>query len=193
MEVTTDIPYIVERAENVSVLSDFFCGIKQMDDFIHQHDGLKLYVESKLTNLWIIRRESLIIGIFALSKSSLILNSYDVRDVKTENSENLETIFEQVESFPALKIDYLAIRNDFRGKRIGSEVVGLIREKILDDRLSATMFIIVEAYDTMSYSSVGFYRKNYFKESEYGLVKNQNKRREGKLVDTKLMYLPLIK
>lgn len=53
------------------------------------------------------------------------------------------------------------------------------------------MFIIVDALDIEEYSAVNFYKKNYFKYSEYGIVKNQNKRLYGERTDTRLMYLPL--
>lgn len=188
-----DLPYTVERTEDVSVLFDFYCGIEEMDKFIHSYEGLKLFVESKLTNLWLIRQEKSIVGLFALSKSSLILNSYDIRNVRARTPQAMESLFEQIDSFPALKIDYIAIQKDFRKRGTGSDVLGLIRDEAINDKLSSTLFIIVEAFDTELYSSVGFYKKNYFKESEYGMVKNQNKSREGISVDTKLMYLPLMR
>lgn len=152
------LPYTVERTDNVSVLSDFYCGIDQMDAFIHDKSGLKLYVDSKLTNLWIIRQGEITVGIFALSKSSLILNSFDFKTVKPDAIPNLESLIEQVESFPALKIDYIAIQKDHRKNGIGSGILSLIRDKALEDDFSATLFIIVEAFDTPSYSSVGFYK-----------------------------------
>lgn len=195
MEVKDDmcLPYIVERVDNISSLADFYCGIDQMDNFIHAQNGLELFVESKLTNLWIIRQGSIVIGFFALSKSSLILNTYDIRNVQSDSSIPLKSLFEQIQSYPALKIDYIAIQKNLRSRKIGSRILGLIREKALSDELSSTLFIIVEAFDVASYSSVGFYKKNYFKESEYGIVQNQNKSRDGISVDTKLMYLPLFK
>ena len=190
---TFPLPYIIERATDTSVLSNFYCGIEQMDSFIHRRDGLRLYVESNLTNLWLLYEKEIVVGFFALSKSSLILNSIDLGNIHDESSSNLHSLFDHIESFPAVKIDYIAIRKEYQKTGIGSGLLWMIRERVINDILSSTLFITVDAFDTHSYSSVGFYKKNFFRESEYGLVQNQNKSREGKMVDTKLMYLPLLK
>lgn len=100
---------------------------------------------------------------------------------------------DHIESFPALKIDYIAIQEGHRKMGLGSDILSLIREKALEDEFSATSFIIVEAYDSPSYSSVRFYLKNCFRQSDYGLVKAQNKSREGITGDTCLLYLPLVR
>lgn len=181
---------IVEKVDDISSLTDFYCGVKSMDTFIHsKYNGLNDFVTHGLTNLWIVRECDEVIGFFALSKSALILNSFDIRNLEDETNSN--DIFELRESFPALKIDYLAIREDLKFKGLGSDLLLTICDGAKSDRFSATMFIIVDALDTPEYSAVEFYNKNYFKESEYGLVKNQNKQIYGDKVDTKLMYLPL--
>lgn len=192
MSLNSDCKYKLERTDDVSVLSNFFCGIAYMDNFIHNDDGLKLFVEARLTNLWIVRQENDIIGFFALSKGSLVLSTQDICDVKSESNLSFQSLIKDVDSCPALRIDYLAIRKDYRGRGIGSGILDAIRQATLEDKLSSTLFLIVDAYDTNSYSSVGFYRKNFFKMSDYGLTKNQNKMLwQGINPDTKLMYLPL--
>lgn len=181
---------VIENVDNTEMLSDFHCGIPSMDDFIHKkRNGLNDFVIHGLTSLWIIREADQVIGFFALSKSALILNSIDVREIEGSGSE--KDIFELRESFPAIKIDYLAVSIDHKSNRLGSEILSIIREGAIRDKFSASMFIIVEALDTPDYSAVGFYRKNFFRESEYGLVKKQSKRIYGERIDTSLMYLPL--
>lgn len=181
---------VIENVDNAELLHNFHCGIPSMDDFIHKKkNGLNDFVIHGLTSLWIIREGDQVIGFFALSKSALILNSIDVREMEENGSE--KDFFELRESFPAIKIDYLAVSDHHRSNRLGSEILSIIREGTIRDKFSASMFIIVEALDTPEYSAVEFYRKNYFRESEYGLVKKQSKRIYGERVDTSLMYLPL--
>lgn len=92
----------IERALNVSALASFFCGVKSMDRFIHdEHNGLGKYVENGLTNLWIVRQDGLICGFYALSKSSLIINSEDIRNLSRK--EEGYYWFDLESSFPSVK------------------------------------------------------------------------------------------
>ena len=45
----------IRRADDTSALLNFKCGIKAMDDFIHDKEkGLAKYIEFRLSKLWLV-------------------------------------------------------------------------------------------------------------------------------------------
>lgn len=47
---------VIENVDNTSSLSDFYCGVLSMDEFIHKkHEGLNDFVVNGLTSLWVIK------------------------------------------------------------------------------------------------------------------------------------------
>lgn len=47
------------------------------------------------------------------------------------------------ERFPAIEIDYLAVRKDKRNANLGTLIINAISEKAATDELSATIFLTV--------------------------------------------------
>ena len=184
---------IFERVDNVASLSNFNCGYTPIDSFIHDKEkGLERYVTSGLTALWVVKAEELPVAFFALSKASLILNSFDNQVLQRDGVKIDQDIFDTKDSYPAVEIDYLAVDENWRNKGLGEHIISKIYEQCLKDRLSATMFITVEAIDTGGYSAVGFYKKCGFKESEYAINKRlSNFNFTGSQSLTKRMYLHL--
>lgn len=183
----------IERADSVSALSDFYCGVKPLDDFIHNLDnGLDFFIKKHLTNLWIVFNHDEPIAFFALSKSNLVINNLDKQTLLNHyNWEIDEDIFLKKSSYPSVEIDYFAIKNTYRNKGIGRLILSEITNKVLIDKLSATMFLTLEAYNTPSYSSVNFYKKCEFQISEHGMLQNQYKERYGERSLTIRMYKTL--
>ena len=184
---------IFERVENVASLSNFNCGYKPIDSFIHDKDnGLEKYVTSGLTALWVVKSGERPVAIFALSKASLILNSFDNQVLKRDGVKIDPDIFDTKDSYPAVEIDYLAVSENWRHKGLGEHIIAKIYEQCCKDRLSATMFITVEAIDTKEYSAVGFYKNCGFKESDYAINKRlSNFTFTGSQSITTRMYLHL--
>ncbi len=166
--MTQEFPQlIIERVEDVSALSNFYCGYKPMDVFIHNKDkGLNKYISEGLTNLWIVKTDQDVIAIFALSKSSIVLNTYDFNELTRQGVKIDPDIYDVKENFPAIEIDYLAVDSDYRNKGLGEYVIEKIYERACEDYFTATMFLLVDAIDTPHYSAVGFYKKCGFKRSE---------------------------
>ena len=68
----------IRRADDTSALFDFQCGVKSMDDFIHdQANGLAKFIKLRLSKLWIVYENEKAVAFFALSKDALMLNSDD--------------------------------------------------------------------------------------------------------------------
>lgn len=191
--MTTDVPQLtIERADDISALSDFSCGLKSMDDFIHNRDkGLQLYVKLGITNLWIVKESQAVVALFALSKNVLRLSSSDKSVLDAQGVSIEESIFESKETYPSIEIDYIAVSKDYSHKKIGSFLINAIAKRAVEDDFSATMFITVEAIDTKEYSAVPFYRKCDFKDSEHGLIRNQNMQIYGEESLTRRMYRPI--
>jgi len=190
-----------KRAFDINALTDFNCGVKALDDFIHDRKkGLEKLISLRLSNLWIVFNDledsSEVIGFFALSKDALILNNMDLKNLRTESKEeDDEEQFWDQEKYSAIEIDYIAIQEKYRNHHIGSDIINLIADRAANDPLSATLFLTVEALDTKEYSAVPFYRQCNFLPSE--LAKNKqiyNQIHQGIMPTTQRMYkliLPL--
>jgi len=141
------------------------------------------------------------VAFFSLSKDTLILNSEDIRQIG--NNKAISSVppsqdegkFWEQEKYPAIEIDYLAVCERIRKDpkyHLGTFIIEFIAKRAIEDQLSATMFLTVEALDTRDYSAIEFYTKCGFEYSEHGLVKNQNKIVNGEIPTTKRMYRLLI-
>lgn len=173
-----------------------------MDDFIHDtENGLTQFIGYGLSSLWIVYEDDDVVAFFSLSKDALILNYEDIRSIsnhKTLNSilpSSDENKFWEQEKYPAVEIDYLAVCEERRLNpeyHLGSSIIEFIARQALKDQFSATMFLTVEAFDSLNYSAVSFYKKCGFELSEYGRTRNQNKIINGEIPTTQRMYRLLI-
>lgn len=183
---------IIERVDDTSALSNFYCGLPSMDKFIHDAEkGLNEYVRLGLTKLRIVRSGKEIVAIFALSKGTLVLSSFDWRKLDKDGLKISADIFDTKDTYPSIEIDYLAVSKNWRNKGIGHFILNEIALKAIEDDLSATMFLTVEAIETKDYSAVGFYKKFNFVDSDHGMTRNQNMIIRGNAPQTRRLYRPL--
>lgn len=191
----------IVRVDDTSALSDFYCGVKPMDDFIHDPvNGLEKFVKLRLSNLWIVFEGEMAVAFFALSKDALILNNEDILRIK-DNKDNVaipsddEGLFWSRERYPALEIDYLAVREEKRnasGMHLGTCLIDAIEVQAANDIISATMFLTVDAFDTKEYSAVGFYKKCGFEFSDVAQKRYDYDSIYGDTSDTRRMYKLII-
>ena len=187
-----------ERAEDVSALLNFKCGVKQMDDFIHsEHEykdkGLLKHIEFGLSYLWLVYEKEKVIAFFTLSKDVLILSSADKDMIEKSPKANTfpngnEKKFWERGKYAAIGIDYLAVSKEKQKNKIGTAIIAKIEEYAREDKLSSTLFLTVEALDNEKYSSTDFYKKCGFRLSEAGKTRNENMEREGLEPFTIRMY-----
>lgn len=138
---------VYERTDDASVLSDFYCDIQEMDDFIHlrlqtrldRKDGLQFFV---------VKEGDFIVALTAIKESTIELH------VEREG----------VFSAAVLEIEYLAVRSDLQRKHIGKQIVEWIENDAIRD-FPGTKFLSVRAfYDKdIDYSAVPFYRSCGFR------------------------------
>ena len=158
--------YEFKRVDDTSTLFDFESGVEPIDKFIkNKEKGLEKFIKLRLSNLWVVFERGEAVALFALSKDAIMLNNEDRRNIEQDKdkasalvpSGNEEKFWEK-ERFPAIEIDYLAVRKNKRNVHLGTLIIDAISERALEDELSATMFLTVEAYDTKDYSAVEFYK-----------------------------------
>lgn len=189
----------IVRADNISALSNFKCGVKSMDDFIHDSEnGLAKFIKLRLSNLWLVLEDGKAIAFFALSKDALVLNSEDRRVIesKEKNAAALPTSddadkFWDKEKYPAFEIDYLAVCKEMRDnpdEHIGTFIIEEICKMADADIFSATMFLTVEALDTKEYSAVKFYQNCGFEFSDVAQNKYNYDSMFGNQPTTRRMY-----
>ena len=183
-----------ERAEDISALLNFKCGIKQMDDFIrNKHKGLQKHIELGLSHLWLVYEKEKVIAFFVLSKDALTLNSEDKHMIEMRQKTDFFPHFDEEhfwiqEKYAAIEIDYLVVAEEKQRKGIGSFIIASIEEYARNDKLSSTLFLTVEALNSKEQNAIEFYNKCGFRLSEVGKTRNENMERFGDLPLTIRMY-----
>ena len=183
------------RAEDTSALKNFKCGIQSMDDFIHdEYNGLAKFIKLRLSNLWLVYENNIVVAFFALSKDALMLNNDDRQAIEHNRmlaSPEDSDMFWDKEKYPAIEIDYLAVSEEKREKannHLGTIIINEIAKQALRDEFSATLFLTVEALDTKEYSAVDFYRSCDFEFSEVAINQYNYKMVYGNQPSTRRMY-----
>lgn len=195
----------IRRADDTSALFKFRCGVQSMDDFIHDpKDGLAKFIKLRLSNLWIVFEGEKAVAFFALSKDALVLNNEDRKTIERDKEkatalaapEDADKLWEK-DKYPAIEIDYLAVCKEKREEpedHLGTAIIQKIAQFAAVDKLSATMFLTVEALDTKEYSAVKFYRNCDFEFSDKAQNEYNYKSMIGNQPTTRRMYkliLPL--
>lgn len=160
----------ITQVNDTSCFVDFYCGIDEMDDFIH--NGLALSVSNNFCKLYKVANTDKVIALFALTFDSLYLDYEDKEDLQLfyEVSDNYSDVFWNKRHYPALEISYLAVSLDMREKGLGSFLIEEIAYKARSQTIAGCQFLTVEALSRSqagNYSAVGFYSRLGFSPCEY--------------------------
>lgn len=137
---------IYERTDDMSVLSDFYCGIEEMDTFIHNRLLAKINVMPELES-YIIRENGDIVAMTAIREKPLEIK-------KTDGSRY---------SIDSLEIEYLAVRQDLRETGIGELIIDWIDNKARKEHPNCRYLSVNALVDPdYGYSAVPFYEKCSF-------------------------------
>ena len=165
------IELVFERIDDASVLSIFYCGISDMDDFIHEK--LQGYLNRTGCEAFVIKQKDEIVAMLSLGNDTLNLDDDDKDDMRsgyipkpTIALEDQSFLAEK--EFPAVEITYLAVEKGRRGQGIGEYIISQVEAKVQRDNPECE-FITVEAYKTKDYSAVGFYDRCDFTPAELPL------------------------
>lgn len=166
----SDCDFVIEKLDDFDRLRNFFCGVPQMDDFIH--GNLKRCNDNHYCTTFVVTegQSKDVVALFALSFDSVNLDSDDFEDIHTGTSgtdlmdvdDVFREDFEQKYTYPALEIAYIAVRKDRRGENIGIDLVNEIAEWAKKQDMAGCVFLTVNALHTKEYSAVRFYEKCKF-------------------------------
>lgn len=164
-----DVAYKIELLSDFKLLSDFNCGVKPMDDFIHS--DLEIYTKNHYCSTYCVKASSgKVAALFALSLGSIILDPDDFEDINIGASETdrpkvdeqTRSDFENKYVYPALEIAYLAVDSQYQKMHLGSAIIEEIVKYAKTQTLAGCIFLTVKAYHTKEYSVFSFYEKCRF-------------------------------
>lgn len=153
-----------ERTTDASVLSDFFCGVSSMDEFLHQE--LQDYVSMGNCQMYVVREDNDIVAMFCLDNNSL-----NLADSVKENMQkgikpcpltvsDADSPFWYRPSYEAVEIAYLAVSKDRQRQHIGCYIIERIMERVACDEIyNNCVFVTVRALKEENYTAVPFYKK----------------------------------
>lgn len=165
------INLVFERIDDASVLSNFYCGIDEMDEFIH--NKLQDYLKKAGCDTYTIKQGDEIVAMLSLGEDTLSLDDDDKDDMRSgfvpkPNIALDNKDFFAEKDFPAIEIAYLAVKKEKRKQGIGEYIISQVEKKAQRDNPECE-FLTVEAYKTKKYSAVGFYNKCDFTPAEVPL------------------------
>ena len=138
-------------------LTAFDCGDSDLNAFLLE--DAKPSLELHIANTFILEDDGRIAAYFCLlndriSRSEIIGSRWKkIRDCFPHSK--------QFRSYPSVKIGRFAVALDYRGRNIGSELMGLLKDLLKSEHThSAFRYITVDAY----HSAIPFYEKNGFRQ-----------------------------
>lgn len=139
------IEYNITKLTKEHDLSNFNCGLEDMDNFL-KDDALDQQ-EENMNTTYLLTYQNKILGFF-----SLLADRIDIKDIPEEYNCKYK-------SFPAIKIGRLAIDKDYQNKGLGTKILDNICSEIKDMSLKiGVKFITIDAYCNVR----EFYYKNAF-------------------------------
>ena len=162
----------VKPLHDFHCLETFYSGVEAMDKFIQ--GDFRMSVENHYCSAYGVWYKEELVAIYALSFDSLDLDSDDKEELETGISStgtpnvdwNYKETFYAKPRYPALDIAYLAVREEYRGNKVGQSIVELIADRARSQTFAGCQFLTVEALATSEYSAVGFYQRCGFTANE---------------------------
>ena len=158
-------------------IKPFDCDDADLNGFLF--DDAKAALGELIAITYLLEDVEKTIGYFCISNDKI--SSEDTRGRTIFQEWRLfkfgNTGFDNLHSFPAVKIGRLAIDNEYKGNGIGRWMLDYLKYSFTNNNKTGCRFITVDAYD----KSLGFYDKNNFI-----YLTNKDKGRS-----TRLMYFDL--
>lgn len=163
--------FVIQQKPDSKSLTDFYCGVEEMDDFIHHN--LDNDITNRHCTLYTVQNmDGVIVAMFALSFDSLVLCEDDFEDMEYglgapnfQSSEHKEQFLHQLR-YPAMDIAYFAVRKEYQFQKYGKNIIREIIKYIKEQTLGGCQFLTVDAYDTVKHSAVHFYERCEFVRAE---------------------------
>ena len=134
--MNTEYEFIIERAFDIDALSSFFCGVREIDQLIHKKEGgLLSFISEVPCEFYVMRYGDSPIAIFVFSNRMISI---------------------QDERYNSLEIDFIAVREDWRRKGIGTKIIDLAEQSA---READFPFLTTASFINKRYDASGFYEK----------------------------------
>lgn len=136
-------------------LTGFDCGDEDLNNFLVE--DAKNFLDKRIATSFVLEDEGKIVAYFCLLNDKIsrqdVTNS-QWKKIKGEFHER-----KQFGSYPAIKIGRFAVSSEYRGRRIGSDLMNLLKGMLVENpSYSAFRYLTVDAY----LSAIEFYQKNDF-------------------------------
>ncbi len=142
MEMTGD-QLIFERDIFKESLSNFNCGIREIDLLIHKKEnGLISYLDKNETESYTVFYKEEAVAVFVFSNGTL----------ETENG-----------TYASKEIDFIAVKKEYRNQGIGKRIIEVIENNCKVNNIS---FLTVGAFANKRYTAEGFYTKCGFETTD---------------------------
>ena len=167
-----------ERVYATDALSNFVCGLPDIDDFIHNQFGD--YICMGGCELYLVKEGDEIVAMFCLDNSTLPLSEvakekmHDGLKPFPQHNPAPDDIYWWKCSYEAVEITYLAVAKERRNQHIGSFIIEAIMERVATTSDYNGDFVIVRALQCEDgYTAVPFYEKcGFFLAEERVSTKN---------------------
>ena len=138
-------------------LTAFDCGDNDLNAFLLE--DAKPSLELHIANTFILEDDGRIVAYFCLLNDRISRN--EIIGSRWKKIREGFPQSKQFRSYPSVKIGRFAVALDYRGRNIGSDLMGLLKELLKSEHThSAFRYITVDAY----HSAIPFYEKNGFRQ-----------------------------
>ena len=157
------------RLTDASILSEFYCGVDTMDDFLHGE--FKDYLYLGICKAYAVKMDNQLVAIYTTDSFNVFISD----KLKENMREGIKPIpgialdpshpYWTMPLIDSIEITYLAVAKEYQHKHIGSVII----EKIVQDLKKAhctSPLLTVRAYNTIQYTTVPFYEKCGFYPAE---------------------------
>ena len=136
-------------------IDDFDCGDNDLNKFLSE-DAFD-FQEKRIANTFVLEDSGKIVAYFCLLNDKI--SRLEITNSRWRKIKDVFPDSKHFRSYPSIKIGRFAVSSDYRGQNIGSLLMDLLKEKLLEEHgSSAFRFITVDAY----LSAIPFYKKNGF-------------------------------
>lgn len=129
---------------DVSLLSDFYCGVAEIDSFFQTEAIICGRYHYLIPYKCILKETGEIIGAFTLANDVLMLEFEDKTEIADTLPEYFD-VFKHQASYPAVNIGHLAVKNGFQSQGLGRLIIEFVEITLMYHSISGCQFITVDA------------------------------------------------
>ena len=147
---------IVRQLKSTDNITGFRCGDKDLDDFIEYQ--AKDYGAQRLAYNYVMFGPSKAVAYFSLANDRISIDDFDSKTRYNRFRRKYFVNSKRLKGYPAVKLCRFAVDMQYRGCRVGTSLLNMIKELLANHTRSACRFLIVDA----NRDAEEFYIKNGF-------------------------------